>query len=393
MAIRTRLIALLLAALAAPALLAADRPPAQLHLVGDHWTAWDPPTTFPEGAEVYTIVAGDTLWDLAGKHLGNPYLWPQIWEKNQYIQDAHWIYPGDPLVLGVEVAGAEEVGAAMTEGGAEGEGAEGEMAGAEDQGPGRGRGNVPVPLGSESDIYCTGYVGDLEQTFGWTIVGSEFDALTPASQHASKLDGSGLFGSQETLKYKLSLGDVVYLDGGRAAGLSPGMVLEAVEGGRKLRHPVTGDVFGRVWERRGRVRVLSVQDNGAIGEIAQSCDGMRVGAELRVFEPEPVPLARRTVLRPVNDPTLEDLSHAPVILSGAVDLVSLGQDHVVYIDRGADDDVLPGDLFTIYRMNVGGRPPVVLGELAVLSSQGRSAVAKILESRYPIYAGDRLERK
>jgi hypothetical protein len=66
---------------------------------------------------------------------------------------------------------------------------------------------------------------------------------------------------------------------------------------------------------------------------------------------------------------------------------------VVYIDRGAEDDVYPGDLFTIYRMNRDGRPPIVLGELAVLSSRNRTAVAKILESRYPIYAGDRLERK
>ena len=37
--------------------------------------------------------------------------------------------------------------------------------------------------------------------------------------------------------------------------------------------------------------------------------------------------------------------------------------------------------------------PVVLGELAVLSSRSGSAIAKILESRYPIYVGDRLERK
>ena len=53
----------------------------------------------------------------------------------------------------------------------------------------------------------------------------------------------------------------------------------------------------------------------------------------------------------------------------------------------------PGDIFTIYRLNREGLPPVVLGELAVLSSHPRSAVAKILESRFPVYAGDRLERK
>ena len=61
--------------------------------------------------------------------------------------------------------------------------------------------------------------------------------------------------------------------------------------------------------------------------------------------------------------------------------------------RGTDADVQPGDLFTIYRMNRQGGPPVVLGELAILSSRSGSAIAKILESRYPIYVGDRLERK
>lgn len=392
MAIRTCLIALLLAGLAAPALVADDRPPTQLHLVGDHWTAWDPPTTFPEGAQIHIVVAGDTLWDLAAKNLGNPYLWPQIWEKNQYVLDSHWIYPGDPLVLGVEVAGAEEAGATLAEG-EEGEGM-GEEGGGELEDAGRGRSNVPVPLGAESDIYCTGYVGEIEESFGWAIVGSEYDALNPTTTDGSVVGNSdGFFVRPGTVKYKLSLGDIVYLDGGRAAGLAPGLVLEAVDAGRKLRHPVSGDVIGRVYDRRGRVRVLSVQDDGAIAEIVQTCDGLRVGSQLRAFEAEPVPLARRTVLRPVNDPTLEDLTEAPVILTGATDLVSLGQDHVVYIDRGAEDDVYPGDLFTIYRLNREGRPPIVLGELAVLSSRNRTAVAKILESRYPIYAGDRLERK
>ncbi len=35
---------------------AAEQPPDNLQLVGDHWTPWDPPTSFPEGSEVYIIV-------------------------------------------------------------------------------------------------------------------------------------------------------------------------------------------------------------------------------------------------------------------------------------------------------------------------------------------------
>lgn len=390
MALRTRLTALFIAGFAATMLVAADTPPKHLKLVGDHWTAWDPPSEFPEGTKVHIVVAGDTLWDLAAAHLGNPYLWPQIWEKNPYVLDAHWIYPGDPLAIGVEVVGADEAGALMADGSADGDGEHGDTA------PAGGRGNVPVPLGAESDIYCSGFIDPSDESFGWSIVGSEYEAVMPPTAVLpthSRSSRAGNFGQALTVKYTLSLGDVIYLDGGRNAGLSPGMVLEAVEVGREVRHPITRDKFGRLYETLGRVRVLSVQDDGAIAEIIQSCSDMRVGNRLRVFQPEPVPLARRTPLRPVNEPTWNDLTDAPVILGAPADIVSLGQDHVVYIDRGADDDVLPGDFFTVYRINPHGGPAVVLGELAVLTSRSHTAVAKILESRYPIYAGDRLERK
>ena len=96
---------LLLAAVSAGA---ADQPPQTLHKVGDHWTAWDPPTP-PADAQVHIVVPGDTLWAIAGKYLGNSYLWPQIWEKNTYILDAHWIYPGDPVVIGAQVAPVEQL--------------------------------------------------------------------------------------------------------------------------------------------------------------------------------------------------------------------------------------------------------------------------------------------
>jgi hypothetical protein len=142
------------------------------------------------------------------------------------------------------------------------------------------------------------------------------------------------------------------------------------------------------------VRILSVEEETAIAEVVQSCLGLRVGNVLKPYVPEPVPLARRTPMRPSNDPTTEEaLADAPVILASPARLVTLGQDHVVYLDKGEEDDVLPGDVFTIYRPNKSPKPPVVVGELAVLSVQPHSALARILESRYPVYAGDRLERK
>src|SRR5262245_32943232 len=105
-----RLSAVVVATLVAASLplAAADQPPKDLHWTGDHWTAWNPPTPAP-GEQVHVVVRGDTLWDLARQFYGDPYLWPQLWERNKYVLDAHWIYPGDPLVLGPEVAPVENL--------------------------------------------------------------------------------------------------------------------------------------------------------------------------------------------------------------------------------------------------------------------------------------------
>lgn len=58
-----------------------------------------PLTLKPNAPKTYTVVKGDTLWDISALYLDSPWLWPRLWQVNPEIDNPHLIYPGDKLTL------------------------------------------------------------------------------------------------------------------------------------------------------------------------------------------------------------------------------------------------------------------------------------------------------
>ena len=342
--------------------------------VPKHWSKYKYPGSVPEGVAYHIIEKGDTLWDLAGKYLKRPLLWPQIWNDNKYISDAHWIYPGDPIVLKKIEIVAETAGQAVptTPAGAEEAAAAAGKAGAGAEGP------------TESPLYPATEVVTLQ---------CAPQILASRDDESLKVVGS----EQGHLQISYSDRDILYLNKGSNAGIKPGDTFSIHRPGSKVTHPRTGKTLGTKVITTGWLRVILAQETSSTAVVDQACTEILAGQYLKPFEKMSVPLVlRRPPADRLTPPSgkaqgyVVDIGHAT---GYGLDQQVAAAGYLLFVDLGAQTGVAPGNLLTAFRLEYPKTPSSrhVLGELAILSVKEKVALAKVLYSADMLQVGDQVE--
>jgi hypothetical protein len=251
---------------------------------------------------VHVVRRGDTLWDLCDKYFHNPWDWPRIWSYNPGLQNPHWIYPGDQIRMepGAQPSAEQPSTAAPT-------GGKRPMA--------RFVGRQSRVAPNTIFLRDQGYIDDNVKDVWGEVGGSPDDQLL------------------------LSEGDNSYIDMKPGHDVSPGDELTIF---RPLKSNLRGDAKGTLVAILGTARVdkFDPQTRVARAKLTESLDvierGSFVGPVRRKFE----------VVPPVRN-EVELWGH---VAASLYPHVLYGQNQVVFIDKGQQDGLIPGNrLFVVTR--------------------------------------------
>lgn len=397
---------------------AKEAKPAETVKVEAHSSRWDYPkeVAVPPGKHLHVVVKGDTLWDLAGKNLGNPFSWPQIWELNKWIKDPHWIYPGDPLLIdGSRTALAQAAPESPN-------GSKPPVAPAKTEGAAPAGGEVGVPaLPEGTPDLAEPEVANLkpdrqarpplrvmreELAFAFQdFIQMPYLAPNGAAAHIKELRALRIVGNKQREREILGETELVYLNGGADKGVKAGDRLVVIEQvATRLIHPEDTHrrrSLGDVMKQVGVLRVVTVHGKGSVAVVEKAMDPIHAGQWAAPFtEPANIPLKLRSDYQePIQ---VKDLAKV-IYTRDNHKHTSAGE--MLLVDKGASDGLKVGDMLLALRYRsfpvtdarrqkdvVLERTTHYLGQVIVVYTTPSSATCRIIRSNEPFIIGDVVTR-
>ncbi len=313
--------------------------------------------------ETHTVKKGDTLWDLAKTYFGDPLTWPQIYKMNTgVIEDPHWIYPGEVLQLagtgqGVIPMQPEPVAAAP---------GLVEVAPAPADEP---RAVVEPEVYAEAPMPAPGggaraagpIPGDPTKLFGRTDpeAASQEDLVAYAEKayrplRPGEFYSAGFLTENQNLSYGEVLGDVeppmvanlqaptTALQFNRIGIIPPKGAAYQVGDSLMIAARITSySGYGDVIWPTGMARVTEVGEKQTTAIIINQYQRIEIGQVA-------LPLERFTPSGSARAVPVADGIDAKVIQARSKNVLT-EQQTILFLDKGREDGVAPGDVFELWR--------------------------------------------
>jgi LysM repeat protein len=264
----------------------------------------------------YTVRSGDTLWDISGKFLRQPWRWPALWGMNrQQIRNPHLIYPGQILYL--------------------------------IQRDGRAYLSTTAPAGANGDIRLSPRVrgNGLDNEAILSIPASDIEPFLtrPLVVDQSTVDTSARIVALPDARVYMGRGDSAFVRGIAAPDAVVGSDWQAFKPALPVRDPVTNAVIGYEAQYQGSVRVLrgpEGPDAVATVQATQSPQEMGAGSLL-------LPQPPRELVRYVPHAPDADVQARIAAVYGGVQYG--GAKQVVVLNVGANAGLEPGHVLALSR--------------------------------------------
>jgi hypothetical protein len=311
-------------------------------------------------SEVHVVRSGDTLWELAGRYLTDPFLWPEIYSANRgVVQDPHWIFPQERLLIPRTIATSTAPAEAVP---------------------------PPEPVGRVSQTAFTppAAANEVLTPVLRQAVAGPVPVVPPGAFH-----GAGLLTPPEELAQLGSIVDLVgasVIELGSSPQIQPyDQVYVSLTGGvtagdrvQFLRPDRVVPPYGRVFIATGGGLILSVSDGVAIVEVSSFYDRVDIGD---------------LMVRPGVYPVVAGETPQPAIgLAGSILALQLPQPipatgDLVFLDLGEASSVKVGDEFEVFlapeEVEWGTRPEVFVGRLQVVRTTRLTSTARVTKLEQP----------
>lgn len=194
-------------------------------------------------------------------------------------------------------------------------------------------------------------------------------------------------GDNQTVGNRMRLGmnDVFYLKLNNPAEAAVGDLYTVYKRTRKVYHPATGQYLGYLITKLAVVQVVQVDDQLTTTKAVRAFGAAAPGDPVMKF-------SAPTVAETTGVPASDDVSGMVIDLQADFQMTLVAQRNIVYLDRGSEDGVRPGDRMDLIRYG-GALPPRQVGEVKVLSTEARTSTALVTKSVSRVLVGDQFRSR